>query len=49
MLAERTDAMRLNSPPSRHRRWRRLPQQLLRGFVLGLTLGLALTSVGLMH
>ena len=35
--------------PVRHRRWHHLPQQLLRGFVLGLTLCLALTSVGLMH
>ena len=49
MLAERTDAMACNSPPSRHRRWRRLPQQLLRGFLLGLTLSLALSTAGLMH
>ena len=40
--------MRINSPV-RHRRWRRLPQQQLRGFLLGLTLSLALTSIGLMH
>ena len=41
--------MRLNAPESNPRRWRRLPQKLLRGFLLGLTLGLALTTAGLMR
>lgn len=41
--------MRFNSPTHRQRRWQRLPKKLLRGFVLGLTLGLALTTAGLMH
>ena len=40
--------MRFNSS-IRHRRWPRLPQKLLRGFLLGLTLGLALSTAGLTH
>jgi len=38
-----------NSPESNPRRWHGLPQKLLRGFLLGLTLGLALTTAGLMR
>lgn len=41
--------MRFDSPKYCHRRWQRLPQKLLRGFLLGLTLGLALTTAGLMR
>ena len=41
--------MHLNSPESNPQRWRRLPKRLLRGFVLGLTLGLALTTAGLLR
>ena len=41
--------MHLNSPESDPRRWQRLPKKLLRGFLFGLTLGLALTTAGLMR
>ncbi|MBS1228055.1 MAG: hypothetical protein H6R17_1332 [Proteobacteria bacterium] len=39
----------MRNSPETCRRWHRLSKKLLRGFVLGLTLGLALTTAGLMH
>lgn len=41
--------MPINSQAFAHRRWHRLPQRLWRGFLLGLTLGLAVTAAGLMR
>ncbi len=41
--------MRYNSPPTGHRYWQNLPRRVLRGVLLGLTLGLALSTMGLVR